>query len=188
MYLSPFQVEKFTYMFNAFFDANKNNYLQKFDVDVLLERMRVYCKLEKNDERYTKMNDLLYAFYDCLTDQVRKEKAASGDAIGFESWSEALKPRNISVDNITISQWLNMWGRLCHGAAGISGFPFWVQLLAHTFFYTIDRDNDGILSYQEIKNFYKDFIGVPANELDKVSKEGMRAMTAVIKNLQKYFT
>jgi hypothetical protein len=54
--------------------------------------------------------------------------------------------------------------------------------LAHTFFYTIDRDDDGILSDQEIKNFYKDFIGVSANELDKVSMEGMRAMTAVIKD------
>jgi hypothetical protein len=126
------------------------------------------------------MTDVLYAFYECLTDQVRNEKSAIGD--GFQSWSEALKPRKISVDNITINQWLNMWGRLCRGAAGISGFPYWVQLLAHTFFYTIDRDDDGILSDQEIKNFYKDFIGVSANELDKVSMEGMRAMTAVIKD------
>jgi hypothetical protein len=172
-------------MFTAFFDANEDNYLQKFDIDALLERMRVYCNLEKNDERYIKMTDVLYAFYECLTDQVRNEKSANGD--GFQSWSEALKPRKISVDNITLNQWLNMWGRLCHGAAGISGFPYWVQLLAHTFFYTIDRDDDGILSDQEIKNFYKEFIGVSANELDKVSKEGMRAMTAVIKKFSKIF-
>lgn len=41
---------------------------------------------------------------------------------------------------------------------------------------TID---DGICSFQEIKNFYEKFIGIPADKLDKVAKEGYRAMTAV---------
>ena len=72
-----------------------------------------------------------------------------------------------------------MWGKLCRGAAGISGFPIWVKLLCQLFFDTIDRDHDGVLSEQEIRNFYDVLIEVPQDELDKVTKEGYRAMTAV---------
>ena len=50
------------------------------------------------------------------------------------------RPHEVNVDKITRNQWLNMWGKLCRKASGISGFPNWVQLLAHVFFTTIDRD------------------------------------------------
>ena len=72
-----------------------------------------------------------------------------------------------------------MWGKLCRGAAGISGFPIWVKLLCQIFFDTIDRDHDGVLSKQEMRNFYEVLIEVPQNELDKVTNEGYRALTAV---------
>jgi hypothetical protein len=39
--------------------------------------------------------------------------------------------------------------------------------------------DDGICSFQEVKNFYETFVGVPKDKLDSVAKEGYRAMTAV---------
>ena len=61
---------------------------------------------------------------------------------------------SINTDNISLNQWLNMWGKLCHGAAGISGFPIWVQLLGHLFFDTIDRDGKYRVSQQVLdENF-----------------------------------
>ena len=82
----------------------------------------------------------MHAFYECLMDQVKTEKSASAQSKGFDNWEEALKPREVNVDDISLNQWLNMWGKLCRKASGISGFPNWVQLLAHIFFTTIDRD------------------------------------------------
>ena len=42
-FLSSFQIEKYTYMFNTFFDdSNKDGLLQKEDIDALIERLRVY--------------------------------------------------------------------------------------------------------------------------------------------------
>ena len=38
---------------------------------------------------------------------------------------------------------------------------------------------DGLLSKQEIRNFYGGLIGVEKDKLDKVTNEGFRAMTAV---------
>ena len=42
--------------------------------------------------------------------------------------------------------------------------------------------DDGICSFDEIKNFYERFVGVPKDKLDKVAKEGYRALTAVLFN------
>merc|ERR1739848_934621 len=83
------------------------------------------------------------------------------------------------IPRMSEKQWMNMWGRLCLGSAGISDFPIWVQLLPELFFHVIDRDQDGILSFQEVKNFYKYCIGITDPvQLEKVCNEGYRAMTA----------
>jgi len=166
-------------MFETFFDSdNHDGFIQKGDVVALAEKFRLYRNLKEEDKRHLRMLDILYAFYDCLMEQVKNEQVRSDFAQGFDSWAEALQPHSINSDNISLNQWLNMWGKLCHGAAGISGFPIWVQLLGHLFFDTIDRDGDGICSIEELQNFYKDVIGVDGDSLTKVTTEGYRALTA----------
>ena len=128
-------------MFETFFDSdNHDGFIQKGDVVALAEKFRLYRNLKEEDKRHARMLDVLYAFYDCLMEQVKNEQVRSDFAQGFDTWAEALKPHSINSDNISLNQWLNMWGKLCRGAAGISGFPIWVQLLGHLFFDTIDRD------------------------------------------------
>ena len=55
-----------------------------------------------------------------------------------------------------------MWGKLCHGAAGISGFPIWVQLLGHLFFDTIDRDGKYRVSQQVLD---ENFVSIKFREI-----------------------
>merc|ERR1711910_308611 len=50
--------------------------------------------------------------------------------------------------------------------------------LCQIFFDTMDRDQDGIVNEKEMRNFYEGLIEVPKADLDKVTKEGYRAMTA----------
>ena len=90
-----------------------------------------------------------------------------------------MKPHKITAERISLAQWLNMWGRLSRGAAGISGFPDWVRLVAQVFFNVIDRDLDGVISYEELRMFYSDLIGIDKQDLDKITKEAYRSMTAV---------
>jgi len=178
-FLSSFQIEKFTYMFNSFFDdSNGDGLLQKEDVDALIERLTKYRGWSVGSTQYNRTHDVLYAFYDCLCDQVRQEKFCSSVAPGFDTWEEARSVYDMRVDNISLNQWLNMWGRLCRGTAGISGFPIWVSLLGIVFFEVIDRDEDGILEFDEISNYYKGIVGVKDEDLYVVSKEGYRALTA----------
>ena len=55
-------------------------------------------------------------------------------------WAEAFaKAREVDTSKMTLTQWLNMWGRLCYRSAGISDFPIWVQLLPSVFFDVMDK-------------------------------------------------
>ena len=76
------------------------------------------------------------------------EEATDADCL--IPWNEAFdKYKDVMfnvVPKMSLKQWLNMWGRLCHGSAGISDFPIWVQLLPELFFEVGDRD--GICFYK----------------------------------------
>jgi len=182
-YLSQFQIEKYTFMFNSIFDLETNGLLEHNDIEALVNRLADYTGWAKDSPHYIRLADVHRIFYECLKDQVSAEKAASeeDDELVQISWAEAMKvdkKATKAAAAITLQQWLNMWGRLCHGAAGLSGFPIWVQLLPEVFFEVIDRDHDGVCSFQEVKNFYESFVGVPKDKLEKVAQEGYRAMTA----------
>ena len=97
-------------------------------------------------------------------------------------WEDAFKKYSDQKlsKTMNLGQWLNMWGRLCYGSAGIADFPIWVQILPEIFFKVMDSHHSGIITLDEVQLFYRDMIGIkdPA-ALDKISKEGYRAMTAV---------
>ena len=78
----------------------------------------------KDSANFNRIHDVMYAFYDCLCEQVRQETHCSSFARGFDTWAEATSPYDTNVDNISLNQWLNMWGRLCRGTAGMSGEEF----------------------------------------------------------------
>ena len=87
-YLSAFQVEKFTYMFNVFFDKHGGDgIIQKEDINELLEMFRSYCGYEKTNPRYLRMVDVMGAFYDCMVEHVTQEKMRNAEAEGFDTVS-----------------------------------------------------------------------------------------------------
>ncbi len=118
-------------------------------------------------------------FLECLQDQVKKESKGSDQVEEPINWEQAIKEKEPVVTAITLTQWLNMWGRLVYGAAGLSDFPCWVQMLSGIFFKVIDQDKDGVLSMEEYRRFYKEFVMIDPTELEKVTQEGYRALTAV---------
>ena len=80
-------------MFETFFDSdNHDGFIQKGDVVALAEKFRQFRNLKEDDTRHLRMLDILYAFYDCLMEQVKNEQVRSEFAQGFDTWAEALKP------------------------------------------------------------------------------------------------
>jgi len=182
-HLSQFQIEKFTYLFNKFFDLKKNGLIEHNDIDKFSEKLLHYTGWAKGSDQYRELEDVNSTFYECITDQVKAEFLSANvtDEEALIPWEDAFVKYSDQKmpKTMNIQQWLNMWGRLTYGSAGIADFPIWVQLLPEVFFKVIDRDEDGLLSYEEVKHFYKDFIGITDPvKLEKICMEGYRAMTA----------
>jgi len=179
--LTEFQQEKLSYMFHFFFDTDNNQLMEHSDIDRFIEKIKHHCGWDDEDERTKYLIDVTYSFWECLADQVKKEKAKASEDEAFSSWEEALAaPSYVEEKNIQVTeeQWLNTWGRLCKGAAGLSDFPIWVKLLVKIFFDTIDVKKDGVLSKEEYQRFYKEFCGVNEAKVEQISEAGWRAMTA----------
>jgi Ca2+-binding EF-hand superfamily protein len=176
-FLSPFQIEKLTYFFHAFFDNDKNGVIEIDDFEGLNERLRNIAGWSMDSSEYKLMLDNFSVLFECLLDQVKNE--ADNTDLEHRTWEEALKPTKFNISSINLTQWLNMWGRLCKGASGIDQMPVWVRLIPTTIFMVIDsKDGHGIISQEEVKRFYAGFTGMRDTELDETAKEGFRAMTA----------
>lgn len=180
-YLSPFQVVKFSYMFDAFFDIEKNGLLEEDDLDAFISKILTYLSVEKDSMRYHRLMDVKNSFWDCIKDQlIREYKADDGNPEdAMISWDEAFKrASNVETSNMTLTQWLNMWGRMCYRSAGISDFPIWVQLLPSVFFDVMDIDGDGEVNIADMHKFYSEFVGVDKAKVEKVTTAGHAQMTA----------
>jgi len=175
--LSPFQVEKLTYYFTQFFDDDKNGIIDENDFHGLNERLRLVAGWETNDPEYVAMVDNHRTFLECLLDHAMYEQDKEG--LENRSWEEALAPSKLAVNSVNLSNWLRMWARLCKGSHGIDDFPIWVQLLPRMLFNVIcSKKEESVISRDSLKNFYRNFTGLAGENLEKVSTEGYRTMTA----------
>lgn len=178
-YLSQFQVVKFSYMFDAFFDIEKNGLLEEDGLDAFIAKILNYLNIEKESKRYHRLQDVKNSFWDCIKDQLIREYKADDTGDDMISWDDAFKAAsNVETTNMNLTQWLNMWGRMCYKSAGISDFPIWVQLLPSVFFDVMDKDGDGEVNLDDMGKFYSEFVGVDKAEVGKVTTAGHAQMTA----------
>lgn len=177
--LSPFQIEKLSFLYN-FFDATGDGNVDWDDIDGVNEKLRNIAGWSQDDPQYLRLEDNSRVFLECLLDQVEKERGCV-EGLEERSWEEALAPRKLqsatTVDRLT---WLRMWARLCHGSAGIDDFPIWVQLLPRVFFNVIvARFEKEKISTAALRSFYSKLnTNLTAAELDRVTEMGFKTATA----------
>jgi len=177
--LSSFQIEKLTFFFKQFFDANGDGVVDSKDFIVLNEKLRQISGWEKTSEEFLRLVDNNYVFLECLLDQVKVERNKFAEGLENRTWEEALAPNKLTVESVTLNQWLNMWARLCDGAAGINDFPIWVQIIPQIMFAVQEAKNKkGIITKDCLRNFYSDFAGLKGSDLEKVTQAGFDTMTA----------
>merc|ERR1719273_2075393 len=159
--------------------------IEQDDILAFGKRLSEFTGWTKDSVHGQRTKDILNTFYECVKDQVKAEylNEQTADEDCMIPWEEAFdKYKQVQfnqVPSMSLKQWLNMWGRLCHGSAGISDFPIWVQLLPELFFEVGDRDGDGILSKEELSNFYCKISGITdPKTLERTTNEGYRALTA----------
>jgi len=175
--LSEFQIEKLTYFFQRFFDMNGDGVISAEDLPSLNERLRKVSGWSASDPNYLTLVDNNRVFMECLLDQVKAERNTEG--LEDRSWAEALAPRKMTPTSVSLQAWLNMWGRLCSGSAGIDDFPIWVQLIPKLLFSAITASTgSNTITKEALRNFYAYFSGLQQEKLDQVSADGFRTISA----------
>jgi len=175
--LSPFQIDKLTFFFRAFFDMDQNEVLDASDFKLLNERLRKIAGWEENAPEARAMEDNNSVFLECLLDQVKAEQGQYREGLEDRTWEEALRPSKTVIDNVTLNQWLNMWAKLCSSASGMSDFPIWVQLIPQVMF-SAQCNKKGIITKECLRHFYENFSGVKSDNLDALVEGGYDTMTA----------
>lgn len=175
--LSPFQLEKLTYLFRQLFDCNQDGVIDAADIQALREKMIQFAGWNENSEEALFLKDSSNVFLECLLDQVKAEHGACAAHLENRTWQEALKPSKMAVKSCNLSQWLNMWAKFCDRAAGINDFPVYVQLLPKLIFKMI-AGSGNFIEKENLRKFYEDFIGLKGKDLEDTVENGFKIMTA----------
>ncbi|XP_041356105.1 uncharacterized protein LOC121373502 isoform X1 [Gigantopelta aegis] len=152
--LSDFQIQKLDYYFKLF-DSNENGLIEKDDLDGIVKDILKFTGWDKDSQRAHQTREVYETFFEVLFEK------ADEDA-------------NAEIDK---SEWLHMWERLLPGATSMNHFPVWLRLLPQTLFRIIDRNEDGIISEDEMRNFYENFIKIHPTEARVKAKRAMEEMT-----------
>jgi len=173
--LSPFQVEKLSYLFKCL-DTTGDGYINEEDLIYLDEQLRTLAGWNKDDLQSHSIVDNNRAFLECMLEQVQIERSPTNDNL---TWEEALKPNKVAVTSVSLKNWLNMWSRLVTGAAGMDDFPIWVQLLPKVLFNVIvAREGGDTISKESLKQFYEKFVGLKGQTLESTTEQGFKTATA----------
>lgn len=175
--LSPFQLEKLTYLFKNLFDANQDGFIDVEDIRSLRDKMRKFAGWSEKSEEALFLEDSSNVFLECLLDQVKAEHGACAEHLEHRSWEEALKPNKMTVKACNLNQWLNMWAKFCDRAAGMNDFPVYIQLLPKVIFKMM-ASSQGVITKEGLKKFYENFIGIKGKDLDDTAEIGFKIMTA----------
>ena len=65
----------------------------------------------------------------------------------------------MSAAEVTIEEWLEVWGGVVGRARKMDDLPMWLQYYPKTLFDTINRSGSGVITKQELNLFYTAFLG-----------------------------
>ena len=75
----------------------------------------------------------------------------------------------MSAAEVTIEEWLEVWGGVVGRARKMDDLPMWLQFYPKTLFDTINRSGTGVITKQELNLFYTAFLGTNKQQLDSLA-------------------
>ncbi|KAK7503410.1 hypothetical protein BaRGS_00005331, partial [Batillaria attramentaria] len=157
--LTPFQTEKLEYFFK-FFEPDDQNNLVHDSLDRFMKRILEFTGWERDSPDARECREVHEAFFEILFDK-------AGD------------PEQGRATKVTLEDWLGLWSNLIPGCKGLYNFPIWMRLLPKTLFRIIDRDQNGLVTEDELREFYKGMVNLDPREAEGNAKLAYAQMTDV---------
>jgi hypothetical protein len=159
--LSMCQVEKFTALFEKYFDVDKDGFLTENDVEALNEKIFDFTGWDREDLKAKKLVEYHNDLFKCLLAEINKEVQV-----------ETHRKTEISLNN-----WLKMWDQNMHRALAIFHLPQWVQVMPFNLFTCIDKYGRGHVTKQNLFEFYTDFMLLDDKKGNTVADNAWSQMT-----------
>jgi len=155
------QVEKFTALFEKYFDLDKDGYITERDIEHLNQKIFDYTEWNPEDPKAKKLIEYYNDLFKCLLGEINKE----------------FQTDEFKKDKISLNDWLNMWNTIMHRALAIFHLPQWVQVMPFNMFSFIDKYGRGHVTKQNLFEFYTDFMGLDDKRGKTVSDNAWSQMT-----------
>jgi len=155
------QVDKFTALFEKYYDVDKDGAITENDIEALNEKIFDYTGWDRDDAKAKKLMEYHTDLFKSLLDEINKE----------------IQVEEHKKTQITLNDWLKMWDQSMNRALAIFHLPQWVQVLPFNLFALIDKYGRGHVTKQNLFEFYTDFMLMDDKKGKKVSENAWSQMT-----------
>ncbi|XP_064639344.1 uncharacterized protein LOC135494930 [Lineus longissimus] len=81
------------------------------------------------------------------------------------------------ITDLSSENWFRTWSHLLRGKKVMDGLPIWVTVLPKILLEIIDRDGDGVISFDELKRFYQQLLPKTKNVQESMMLSAFNQMT-----------
>jgi len=170
--LTDFQKDKYRYFFLHVLDLNSDYVISAEDFVKLNERIRHYMDWSLNSVQFLALKELHETFLDCFLTTASKFDKKKDEA------AEPEQPKKLEV---TMEEWIDVWGTIVGKAKRMDDFPMWLQYYPKVLFDIINRSGTGTITKNELKYFYTAFMDAGKlgdQKLEEFTNDAYRNLTA----------
>ncbi|XP_076262057.1 uncharacterized protein LOC143197448 [Rhynchophorus ferrugineus] len=161
--LTPVQKNKFSHFFTNLLDHDRDNLICEQDFEALIERLRHFADWSQNSPEFNILREVERGFISTFLSDI------SDDKFGFEV---------NDITYLTKEGWLHKWSQLIKESKNVVDFPIWLQFFVKVLFQVINRGGTGIITKDELNNFYSSVLCLDAVEVAEILDIAYQAMTS----------
>lgn len=160
--LSDFQRRKLSFYFQLL-DMNKDDKLSLEDMHAFSRKMLRHADISDDNDLAEVVYDVNRNFHESLCERLHKRDS---------------DPDGKCPTMVSLNDWLDTWAVMMRGTMSIRNFPYWVQLHVKVYFEMMDKNRDGKVTKEELREYYRNFIEIEEEHVEEQTVKGFKSMTA----------
>ncbi|CAG0882384.1 unnamed protein product [Cyprideis torosa] len=167
--LTEFQKAKLTCFHRCLLDRDKDGKVTLKDFNTLAEKIRRHMDWSPEHEEFAAVHDLHRELWEHFKEEPNPLNSLREQDMDFTLLN--MRP------HVSLSFWLEEWGRILQGMTRIIELPPWLQQLPKFFFRFINKRCNDRICVAELRDFYSNFLSVSPGNALSLAREAYLAMT-----------